>query len=73
MSSPIDGYDDSTSVVFTFGADSFGTWLFVILAVVLFVDFLARMIQHENHAYKSVIENTPVEPGPAVEGEPQAS
>jgi hypothetical protein len=69
--SPIDSYDDA-SVVFTFGGDSFGVWLFFILAMVLFVGFFYRMIQHENRAYKAVIEHQPVEKGPAAEGEPSA-
>jgi len=69
MFSPITSYDEP-GVVFTFGADSIGAWLFFILAVVLFIGFFVRMIQHENHAYKSIIEHTPVEKGPAAEGEP---
>jgi hypothetical protein len=59
-------------VVFPFGGNSFGVWLFFILAVLLFVGFFARMIQHENRAYKAMIEHTPVEKGPAAEGEPPA-
>ncbi|NVN48444.1 hypothetical protein [Mycolicibacterium hippocampi] len=71
MFSPIDSYD-VPGVVFTFGGNSFGTWLFFILAVVLFVGFFVRMIQHENHAYKAIIDHTPVEKGPVAEGEPPA-
>jgi heme exporter protein D len=67
--SPIDSFDDA-SVVFTFGGYSFGVWLFFILAVLLFIGFFYRMIQHENRAYKAVIEHRPVEKGPAAEGEP---
>ncbi len=69
MFSPITSYDEP-GVVFTFGAYSVGAWLFFILAVVLFVAFFVRMIQHEDHAYKSIIDHTPVEKGPAAEGEP---
>ncbi len=69
MFSPIDSYDDA-SVVFTFGGFSVGAYVAFILAVVLFVGFIVRMVQHENHAYKAIIEHKPVEPGPAAEGEP---
>lgn len=69
MFSPITSYDEP-GVVFTFGANSIGVWLFFILAVALFVAFFVRMIQHENHAYKAIIEHAPVEKGPAAEGEP---
>lgn len=69
MFSPIDSYEGA-SVVFTFGGNSFGVWLFFVLAVLLFIGFFARMIQHENSAYKAIIEHTPVEKGPAAEGEP---
>ena len=71
MFSPIENYDEA-GVVFTFGGYSFGVWLFFILAVLLFVGFFVRMIQHENKAYKAIIEHAPVEPGPAAEGEPTA-
>lgn len=69
MISPIDTYDDA-SVVFTFGAYSVGVWVSFILAVLLFVGFIARMIQHENHAYAAIIAHEPVEAGPPVEAEP---
>lgn len=67
--SPIDTYDGA-SVVFTFGGDSFGTVIGVLIAVALLVLFFVRMIQHENHAYAQMIGHQPVEPGPAIEGEP---
>ena len=57
MFSPIDSYDDA-SVVFTFGGYSVGVWVSFILAVLLFIGFFARMIQHENRAYKAIIEHT---------------
>jgi len=69
MFSPIDSYEGA-SVVFTFGGNSFGVWLFFILAVLLFVAFFVRMVQHENRAYKAIIEHTPIEKGPVAEGEP---
>lgn len=69
MFSPIDSYDE-LGPVFTFGGFSFGAIALFILAVLLFIGFFARMIQHENHAYKSIIDHTPIEKGPAAEGEP---
>lgn len=69
MFSPIDSYDDAT-VVFTFGGYSVGVWVSFILAVLLFIGFFVRMIQHENRAYQAIIEHKPVEAGPAAEGEP---
>ncbi|OBF24987.1 hypothetical protein [Mycobacterium sp. ACS4331] len=69
MFSPIDSYDDAT-VVFTFGGYSVGVWVSFILAVLLFVGFFARMIQHENRAYQAIIDHAPVEAGPVAEGEP---
>lgn len=65
----IDTYDDATWV-FTFGPGSFLTVTFVLLAVAMFVGFLVVMIRHENHAYAEIVAHQPVEPGPAVEGEP---
>ena len=69
MFSPIDSYEGA-GVVFTFGGNSFGVWLFFVLAVLLFIGFFARMVQHENKAYKAIIEHTPIEKGPVAEGEP---
>jgi len=69
MFSPIDSYDDA-GVVFTFGGFSFGAIAMFILAVALFVGFFLRMVQHENHAYKAIVDHTPIEAGPAAEGEP---
>ncbi|BBZ32770.1 hypothetical protein [Mycolicibacterium confluentis] len=69
MFSPIDSYDDAT-VVYTFGSYSVGAYVVTILAVLLFIGFFVRMIQHENRAYQAIIEHKPVEAGPAAEGEP---
>jgi len=69
MFSPIDSYDE-LGPVFTFGGNSLGAFTVVILAVVAFIGFFVRMIQHENHAYKAIIDHEPVEAGPAAEGEP---
>ncbi|ROZ89181.1 hypothetical protein [Gordonia sp. OPL2] len=69
MFNPIDSYDDP-GVVFTFGGFSVGVWIVFVLAVLLFIAFFVAMIRHENHAYKAIIDDTPVEKGPAAEGEP---
>lgn len=67
--SPIDSWEGATSV-FT-GADSTALQVaFVVIALALLVGFMARMIRHENHAYRQMIDHEPVESGPAVEGEP---
>ena len=71
MFSPINTYDDA-GVVFTFGGFSVGVWLAYIVAVLLFIGFFVRMIQHENNAYRAIAEHEPIEPGPAAEGEPTA-
>lgn len=68
---PFDSYDDAT-VVFTFGGYSVGVWIAFVLAVLLFIGFFVRMIQHENRAYKAIIEHEPFEKGPVAEGEPTA-
>ncbi|MCV7302613.1 hypothetical protein H7J93_23590 [Mycobacterium barrassiae] len=68
---PFDSYDDAT-VVFTFGGYSVGVWIVFVLAVLLFIGFFVRMVQHENRAYKAIIEHEPIEKGPVAEGEPTA-
>ena len=68
--SPIDSWDEAT-YVFTGGPDSFLTVLSVVVAVVMFVGFIAVMVRHEKHAYAQMTPHEPVEKGPAVEGEPQ--
>jgi hypothetical protein len=47
---PIDSYENAADI-FTFGADSFGMWLFVILAMVLFAGMIVRMVQSEAHSF----------------------
>lgn len=70
--SPIDKYEGA-DVVYTFGAGSFGTVLFFVLACLLFVAFMARVAMHENHAYAAIEAHKAPEPGPAVEGEPEVA
>lgn len=72
MSSPIDKYEGA-DVVYTFGANSFGTWLFFILAVLGFLFFIARVIGHENSAYAAMEAHQEPNPGPVVEGEPEVA
>jgi hypothetical protein len=72
MSSPIDQYEGA-DVVYTFGANSFGTWLLFILAVLAFLFFIARVAGHENSAYKAMENHEEPSPGPAVEGEPEVA
>jgi hypothetical protein len=43
---PVDSYENASDI-FTFGADSFGMWLFLILAAVLFAAVLIRMVTLE--------------------------
>lgn len=69
MNTAIDSWDGATAV-FTFGPDSLGAVLSVIIAVGLLVWFFAKMITHENRVYAQIIAKEPVEPGPAAEGEP---
>jgi len=69
---PIDSYEGA-GPVFGFGPDSVGVWIFLILAVVLFVAFLVRMMLHEKHAYEAVLNHTGPEAGPPVEAEPERS
>jgi hypothetical protein len=67
--SPIDDWSEF-GVVFTNGAGSFWTVFFVVVAAVAFVGFIVRVVLHENHAYRSMMNHEPIEPGPAAEGEP---
>ncbi|WP_299562393.1 hypothetical protein [uncultured Mycolicibacterium sp.] len=69
MFSPIDNWDDPAAV-FTFGGYSAGVVIVTVLAVLLFIGFFARIIQHENRAYRAIAEHKPIERGPAAEGEP---
>ncbi|WP_332641972.1 hypothetical protein [Aeromicrobium sp.] len=67
--SPISDWD-TPGAVFT-GADSTALLVvFVVLGMLALIGFMARMLQHENHAYAQMINHEPVERGPAAEGEP---
>lgn len=47
---PIDDYEGAAEI-FTFGAGSFGMWLFLALTAVAFVALIVRAIQHERRCY----------------------
>jgi len=51
--SPISSWDD-VSAFFTWGAESFGVWLFIILGVVLFVGMIAWAVKHENEMSEQI-------------------
>lgn len=69
---PMDSYEGA-DVVFTFGAGSFATVLFFVLACIMLVGFMARVAQHESHAYKAIVNKKNPTPGPVVEGEPEVA
>ncbi len=70
--SPIDNWED-TEVIFTFGAASFGTVLFFVLACLVFAFFVVRVALHEKHAYAAMAAHQEPEAGPVVEGEPEVA
>ncbi len=51
--SPIDKWEGAADY-FTFGPNSFGTWLFLVLAVVLFCAVIVRSMMHETRSYKEI-------------------
>ena len=53
--SPIDSWDGAADY-FTFGPGSFGTWLFLILAVLAFLAVIVRTMLHETRTYKEIHE-----------------
>ncbi len=55
--SPIDSYDGADAY-FTFGPDSVGMWIFLVLAVVAFVYVGVRAMQLENAGFDEVAEET---------------
>jgi hypothetical protein len=50
---PIDSYENAADI-FTFGADSFGMWLFLILAFVGFSAMMIRMVTLERASFAEV-------------------
>lgn len=47
---PVDDLDGAAEY-FTFGAGSVGMWIFLVLAVLLFLAVMVRTIQLENHLH----------------------
>lgn len=45
---------EGAGVVFTFGPDSFGMWLFLLMAMGVGIGVIARMIIHENETFRSL-------------------
>jgi heme exporter protein D len=74
---PIDDWEGA-SQYFTFGADSFGVWLFLALAVIAFLTVIVRAITHEGRSYKEIHESNITAPiamepeGPPPTSEPAA-
>ncbi len=69
---PIDSYDGAADI-FTFGGGSFGMWLFLILAMLLFIGLIVRMAVHETHSFARLSEDEPVAAGDASEPVSQAA
>ena len=55
--SPIDTYDGADAY-YTFGPDSVGMWVFLVLAVAAFVYVGVRAMQLENGGFEDVAEET---------------
>ncbi len=53
--SPIDEWEGAAGLI-PWGAESFGVWLFLVIAIVAFVAMLVRAVQHENEAMVHVVE-----------------
>jgi hypothetical protein len=49
---------ESASQLFPFGGDSFGVWLFLLIAIVAFLAVIIRAVQHENACMVEVVEDT---------------
>jgi hypothetical protein len=56
--SPIDSYDGAEAY-FTFGPDSVGMWIFLVLAVVSFLYVGVRAMQLESQGFHAVAEDRP--------------
>jgi hypothetical protein len=53
---PIDSYDGAADI-FTFGGGSFGMWLFLILAILLFIGLIVRMAVHETRSFARISDD----------------
>ena len=54
---PFSSWDDATSLI-PWGAESFGEWLFLALAVLAFIAVLVRAVQHENDCMVHVVRTS---------------
>lgn len=45
---------EGAEVIFTFGADSAGMWLFLLASIAVGVGVIAKMIMHENETFRSL-------------------
>jgi hypothetical protein len=54
--SPIDEWEGAAELI-PWGAESFGVWLFLVIAVVAFVAMLVRAVQHENACMVHIVED----------------
>jgi hypothetical protein len=53
--SPIDQWEGASSLV-PWGPESFGVWLFLVIAIVAFIAMLVRAVQHENEAMVHIVQ-----------------
>jgi hypothetical protein len=56
---PFSSWDDATSLI-PWGAESFGEWLFLGLAVLAFLAMLVRAVQHENSCMVHIVTDVHV-------------
>jgi hypothetical protein len=54
---PIDTYEDAAEI-FTFGADSLGMWIFLVLGFLLFAGLIVRMALHERRSFAELERET---------------
>jgi hypothetical protein len=55
---PIDSYDGAAEI-FTFGANSAGVWIFLVISVALFLGLLVRASRHESRSFATLGEEPP--------------
>ena len=53
---PFSSWDDATSLV-PWGPESFGVWLFLVIAIVAFIAMIVRAVQHENACMVHIVED----------------
>ena len=67
---PFSSWDDATSLI-PWGAESFGEWLFLALAVLAFIAVLVRAVQHENDCMVHVVTDVRVAEADGKVAEPE--